>query len=622
MNLLEQIRACFQPVLTELAADPAKVPDYLAMIKVAQNADHGDYQANVAMPLQKVLGKKPTEIAADIIGKLPTGTLLETPTVAGPGFINLRVHSDWLAMQVRAMAAHPRLGVAIPTTKRTFVIDYSGPNVAKPLHVGHLRSTIIGESLARILRFLGHEVIGDNHLGDWGTQFGMLLYGYKNFLDATAYQADPVRELARIYVEVRNRSKGTEIEVEVPVDPKSKKKPKKKTRTVYTPEEQAVLDACRQETVKLHQGDPENVALWKQFMPPCLEEVNDIYDRLEVQFNTQHGESFYNPMLPAVVADLVAKGIAVPSQGAIVLAGETSTEDDADSEEGPVSLIQKSDGAYTYTTSDLATIRYRCETYQPYAMLYVVDSRQADHFNNLFAAAQRWGFTQTTMVHVQFGSVLGEDRKPLKTRDGKAIELHRLLDEACAEGARKYDESLQERIELGREVPNLTEEERRQIATVVGLGAVKYADLSQHRTSDYVFSYAKMLATDGNTATYMQYAYARCRSVFREGEVDVAPFRTNPPPVLLTEPSERSLALALVRFHEALDAAGTEYLPHLLAAMLWDVAKSFNSFYVNCKVLKAPTPELRESRLLLCDLTARVIEQTLSLLGIHVLDRL
>jgi arginyl-tRNA synthetase len=629
MNLLEQIRAVFQPVLASLATDATKVPDYLAMIKPAQNADHGDYQANVAMPLQKVLGKKPAEIAAAIVAQLNLGDMLEDPQVAGPGFINLRLRTSWLAAQVQAMAANPHLGVTPASTPKTYVIDYSGPNVAKPLHVGHLRSTIIGESLVRILRFLGHRVIGDNHLGDWGTQFGMLLYGYKNFVDAAAYQADPVRELARIYVKVRNLSKGTEIEIDVPDDPKSKKKKKKKTRTIYTPDEQAVLTACRLETVKLHQGDPENVALWQQFMPACLAEVNAIYERLEVHFDTQHGESFYNAMLPAVVEDLLAKGIAERSQGAVVLAGVDSADADEDTAatdeaDGPVSLIQKSDGAFTYTTTDLATIKYRADNYRPNAILYVVDARQADHFKNLYSAAKRWGFERTEFTHVSFGSVLGEDRKPLKTRDGKAIELDQLLDEAISAGARKYEESLQERLALGKEVPDITDAERRRIAEVVGLGAVKYADLCQHRTSDYVFSFGKMLATDGNTATYMQYAYARCRSIFREGNVDEQRFRTQPPSVVLVEPEERALAFQLVRFQEALDAAATEYLPHLLTTLLWDVAKALSSFYAakRCHVLQAPTPELRDSRLLLCDLAARVIKQTLELLGIHVLERM
>ena len=599
MNLIDHLRSAFRPVLTELAPDLAKVPDYLAMIKPAQNADHGDYQANVAMSLGKQLGKKPVEVAAEIIQKMLIGDLLETPTVTGPGFINLRLRNEWLAARVREMAADDRFGIDPVAKPRTYVIDYSSPNVAKPLHVGHLRSTIIGESLSRLLRFLGHNVISDNHLGDWGTQFGMLLYGYKNHLDAAAYETNPVAELARLYVLVRNLTKGTADE--------------ETDQKTLSPAELAVLNACREETVKLHAGDPENVALWQKFMPACLEEVQAIYRRLDVTFDHQHGESFYNPMLPAIVADLKAKGIAKESQGAIVIeAGKQ------------VSLVQKRDGAFTYTTSDLATIQYRVQSFHPDAMLYVVDFRQGDHFKNLFAAARRWGYEAIELTHVSFGSVLGEDRRPLKTRDGTAIGLDGLLDEAVAEGARKYEQSRQERIALGKEVAEITNEERRLVAETVGLGAVKYADLSQNRTSDYIFSYEKMLATDGNTATYMQYAYARCRSIFREGAEDEERFQTKPPVVQLVEPEERALALQLLRFGDSLEAAATEYLPHFLTAYLWDLAKALSSFYAarKCAVLKAETPELRDSRLLLCDLTARTIRQTLELLGIRTLERM
>jgi arginyl-tRNA synthetase len=599
MHLIETLKAAFEPVLSSLSPDPAKVPDYLAMIKPAQDAKHGDYQANVAMPLAKVLGKKPPEVANDVIGQLPLGDMLETPQVAGPGFINIRFQSEWLARQVRAIATDERLGVPLAPKAKTYVVDYSGPNVAKPLHVGHLRSTIIGESLCRLLRFLGHTAIGDNHLGDWGTQFGMLLYGYKNYLDRAAYDREPVQELARVYVHVRNLTKGTDDE-------------ETDTKTL-SPEEQAVLDACRHETVKLHRGDPENVAIWKEFMPPCMEEVKAIYRRLDVKFDHQLGESFYQPMLGAVVEDLKAKGVAFESRGAIVVGDEKQ-----------ISIVQKSDGAFTYTTTDLATIKYRADTFKPDAMLYVVDFRQADHFRQLFKAAAKWGYSEIELAHLQFGSVLGEDGKPLQTRKGTAAALENLLDTAIARGAELYESNRQERIALGKEVPELSDDERAQIAEAVGLGAVKYADLSQNRTSNYTFSYKKMLATEGNTATYMQYAYARCRSIFRKGEVDEARFRTDPPPVVLVEPEERGVALQLLRYPEYLQAAATEYMPHSLTAYLWDLTKALSSFYAadRCAVLKAETPELRESRLLLCDLSARIIRQTLHLLGIRTLERM
>lgn len=594
MNLLSEIRSHFEPILEQLAPDAAKVPDYLAMIKPAQNSEHGDYQANFAMPLAKLFKKKPPEVAANVIAKLELGDVFEPPSVAGPGFINLRLKREWLAKQVQAMAADERLGIAQTTQPKTYVIDYSSPNVAKPLHVGHIRSTIIGEALSRILRFLGHTVIGDNHLGDWGTQFGMLLYGYKNFRDDAAFKADPVRELARLYRHVRELAKTNDD------DEAEKGNP--------------IADAYRAETVKLHEGDLENVALWKLFMPYCLAEIEVIYKRLDVHFTCQHGESFYQPMLADVVKTLLDKGIAERSDGAVIV---RMSED-------KVSLIQKRDGAFTYTTSDLATIQYRVAEWNPAAMLYVVDFRQGDHFKNLFAAARRAGFDNVELTHVSFGSVLGADKKPFQTRSGGVVELDVLLDKAIELGAQKYDESLKERVALGREVPDLSDDEKKQIAEAVGLGAIKYADLSQNRTSDYVFSFDKMLATEGNTATYMQYAYARCRSIFRKGDADEKRFRSAPPPVKLVEPEERTLCLELLRFPNALEAAAQEYLPHLLTSYLWDLTKALSSFYASkrCDVLKADTPELRDSRLLLCDLTARVIKQTLDLLGIRTVERM
>jgi arginyl-tRNA synthetase len=635
MNLLSALRDLFRPVLEQLPPDATKVADYLAMIRPAQNPDHGDYQANFAMPLAKALTRKPPEVAAEVIKKLPANELVESTSVAGPGFINLRLKNDWMATQVRAMAADERLGIAPSAAPKTFVIDYSSPNVAKPLHVGHLRSTIIGEALKRILQFLGHKVIGDNHLGDWGTQFGMLLYGYKSFRNKKKFVDDPVRELASLYVEVRKlaetfgmlqlgyekyRDKGAfekdPIRELARLYAKSLDRKRNKSEDDDDEDEPSgnpIADAYRAETVKLHAGDAENVALWNQFMPACLADVNAIYERLDVHFDCYHGESFYNEMLPGVVADLLAKGIAEESDGAVIIRYDKDK----------VALVRKRDGAFTYTTSDLATIKYRVDTWRPDAMLYVVDFRQGDHFKSFFAAAQRWGYDKVEFTHVSFGSVLDEKtRKPIKTREGGATELSQLLDRAVEVGHTKYLQSCLVRAARGEEVPELTEEEQAQIAQVVGLGAVKYADLSQNRTSDYTFSFNKMLATDGNTATYMQYAYARCRSIFRKGEVDVVRFRSSLPTVTLETSFERALALQLLRYSEALDAAAQEYMPHYLTGYLWDLSKAYSSFFVNCPVLKAETPALRDSRLLLCDLTARVIKQTLDLLGIRVVERM
>ncbi len=604
MNPLRLIQERFRRVLGALVAD---VEPYAAMVKPAQDARHGDYQANCAMSLAKVLGKKPRDLAQAIVGRLDLGDLLQPPEVAGPGFINLRLHDDWLAARLREMAVDPCLGVQRASAPRTIVIDFSSPNVAKPMHVGHLRSTIIGDAIARLERFLGHRVVTDNHLGDWGTQFGMLLYGFKNFRNEPDLNADPVREMLRLYLLVREMIRPAELD-EDEADTLGKK---------YSAEEVArakqIADAARLETAKLHAGDPENIALWKQFMPWCLEEINRIYRRLDVHFDNIHGESFYNPMLDGVVQDLLAKNIADVSEGAVKI---------SPGEGKPPSLVRKKDGAFTYTTSDLATIRYRMDSWNPDAILYVVDARQALHFQTLFQAARLWGYDKVELAHISFGSVLGEDRKPLKTREGGAVELGSLLDEAVFRAGQLYEQLRRGRIERGEDVPELTALERKQVEEAVGIGAVKYADLCQNRATDYVFSWPKMLAMTGNTATYMQYAYVRNRGIFRKGGEDEGRFRADPPvPALLTAP-ERSLAVDLLRLEETLCESAALYQPSDVTSYLWNLAKTYSGFFDKCPVLKAETPAVRDSRLLLCDLTARVIQQCLGLLGIRTVEKM
>ena len=605
MNLLTQLRALFGPAVAALTPDPAKVPDYLTAIKPSSNPDNGDYQANCAMALGKALGQKPQEVAKALIAALPANDMLEPPTVAGPGFINLRLKSDFIASAVRGLATDAKLGVAPAAKPRTFVIDLSGPNVAKPLHVGHLRSTIIGDALVRILRFLGHTVIGDNHLGDWGLQFGILIHGYKNFRDDAAFKADPVRELARLYVHINKLFKKPDDEEEGPTDDPLKK-------------------ACQEETAKLHAGDTENVALWKQFMPACLEMLRPIYERLDVKIDHALGESYYNPMLPGVVDDMLAKGIAFESKGAVVIPnakGNIPQTEEEQKKEDPPAILRKRDGAFTYTTTDLATIKHRVTTWTPDALLYVVGTPQALHFKTVFAQTRRWGY-DGEYQHVQFGSMLGTDRKPFGARKGGVIELMDLLDDAAKLSLQKYEENSAARRAVGHKMFEPTEAEKAEIAEVVGVGAVKYADLSQNRTTDYVFDLDKMTATVGNTAAYMQYAYARCRNIFREGEVDDASFRTDPPRLLIGEPAERALALQLLRFPEAVENAAAEYVPHIITSYLWDLAKCYSGFYENCKVLQAETLELKDSRLLLVDLVGRVIKQALDLLGIKTVERM
>jgi arginyl-tRNA synthetase len=583
MNLLSQIQQKIRCALAGLVNNPEP---YAAMVKPTQDPRHGDYQANCAMSLAKTLGKKPRDVAEEIAGRLDLGEFLQKPEIAGPGFINLRLQTGWMAQRLREMAGSERLGVDPARPPRTFVIDFSSPNVAKPMHVGHLRSTILGDSLARLLRFLGHKVVTDNHLGDWGTQFGILLYGYRHLRNEEAFQENPVRELARIYVEVRQLMKGDEDE-EGRGDP--------------------VGDAARLETAKLHAGDPENLRLWKLFMPACLEDINRIYRRLGVAFDYTYGESFYSPLLPAVALDVEKKGLAQPSDGALVIFF---------GDKEPPALVRKRDGAFTYTTTDLATIRYRIDTWKPDVILYVVDGRQALHFKNLFDAARRWGYDKVALEHIGFGSVLGKDGKPIKTREGGAVELEALLEEAVKRAAATYEANVDE------DKPNLSEAARREINEVVGVGAVKYADLCQNRATDYKFDFDKMLAMNGNTATYMQYAYARNRSIFHKGGVDVARFRTQPPLPMVESPFERALALQLLRLEETLLAAAAEYQPSAITTYLWDLAKAYSGFFQNCPVLKAETAELRDSRLLLCDLTARVIRLALDLLGIRTVERM
>jgi arginyl-tRNA synthetase len=608
MNVLPLLQQAFGQALSGLVSDP---DSYAAMVRPAQDSRHGDYQANCAMPLAKALGRKPRDVAEEIVRRLDLGDWLEPPEIAGPGFINLRLRNDWLAGRLQRIGSDERLGVTPAVQPLTFVLDFSSPNIAKPMHVGHLRSTIIGDALTRLLRFLGHRVITDNHLGDWGTQFGMLLYGYKRHRDEAALQADPVREMVRFYVLVRRV-----IEAAEQAEDNAQEAAQKYTADQLAHSRQ-VLEAVRLETARLHAGDPENVQLWQKFIPWGMAELEPIYRRLDVHFDHVHGESFYNAMLPDVVRSLRERGIAEESQGAIVVPFEGR----------PPAIVQKRDGAFTYTTSDLATIRYRMEHWHPDALLYVVGAPQALHFQNLFEAARRWGYDQVELRHLAFGSVMEKDAKTgkprmIKTREGGATELEALLDEAAARAARQYEESVQERRAQGQEVPDLGAEEQRAIAEAVGIGAVKYADLSQNRTSDYVFNWDKMLAMDGNTATYMQYAYTRNRGILRKAGEDERALRAQPPPVYLEHPAERSLGLQLLRFEEALKAAEEDYKPNMITSYLWDLAKAYSVFNENCPVLRASTPVLRHSRLLLCDLTARTVQRALELLGIHTIERM
>jgi arginyl-tRNA synthetase len=603
------LRDCFRAALDGLAAaggvtlGPDEMPALLDQVRQTADAKFGDYSGTMAMALAKRAGRKPRDLATEIAARLASAPgyadLFQPPgDPVGPGFINVRVRDDALAAAVARAVSDPRLGVRGVADPETIVVDFSSPNVAKPMHVGHIRSTVIGDALSRILRFRGHRVITDNHLGDWGTQFGMILWGWKRCRDDEAFAADPTAELGRLYRLVRKVADAKPDELAA--DPAAAA-----LAARYPDAGREVLA----ETARLHEGDPENRGLWERFMPVCRAEVDRLYARLHVTFDHWLGESFFQPMLAATVDDLVGKGLAKESRGAI---GVFLRGDDA-----PPLLVRKADGAFLYATTDLATIRWRLDNWTPDRILYVVDHRQSEHFEQVFETARRWGIAgiaDVDLVHVGFGTVLGEDGKPFKTRAGDTVGLEALLDEGV-ERARQVIESGAE----GRAA--LSAEDRRHVAETVGIGAIKYADLSQNRTTDYVFSFDKMLQLTGNTAAYMQYAVARVEGIFARGGIDREQLRAETTAVRLADPAERALALDLLRFGEVLEDVEADYRPNLLTTWLYELAGRYSSFYDTLPVLKAEGPE-RASRLALCDLTGRVLRKGLDLLGIGTVERM
>ena len=641
MSALQEIRNRFAPVLASLTDD---VDSSLSMIRSSQDPKFGDFQANCAMPLAKKSGAVPPELAQKMVDEVQLDDLCESVEVAGPGFINLKLRTDWLQQKAREIVSDERLGVQRVESKK-IVIDYSSPNVAKPMHVGHLRSSVIGNCLESVLRFLGHDVISDNHIGDWGTQFGMIIYGYQNFVDESAYANEPVSELSRLYRLVNQLSDYHEACRKQPAleeqienvaeqiaqlegseeDPKKKKKALKKLRSEQgglretltgmqskresidsdpelqklAAEHSDIARLARLETAKLHLGDKENRALWDEFLPECLKALDHVYEKLGVSFDKTLGESFYQPMLADVVADLKEKGLATDSDGAICVFAEGNA--------APF-IVQKSDGAFTYATTDLATIRYRVEEFGTQIMLYVVDTRQSEHFNLLVDTARRWGYGDVDIQHVNFGTVLGDDRRPFKTRSGDTVGLESLLDEAVA---RAHDVVVE-----NDPAGNLDEDTRKSVAEAVGIGGIKYADLHHNRESDYVFNWDKMLAKNGDTAAYIQYANARINGIFRKGEIDLAELRAKAKSIRLEHASERGLFLQVLSFGDALAVVQREMRPNMLTQFLFDTANRFSTFYNDCPVVKVEDDAVRTSRLLLCDLTARTLTQGLALLGI------
>jgi arginyl-tRNA synthetase len=594
----KQIELKLQAAVREILPDA----DVSAVLVRPCDPKFGDYQSNALMSLAKVRKLNPRQLATDTLAKLDVSDVCEKVEIAGAGFLNFRLKNSVLAQTLEAAARGEHLFFAKAASPKTVVIDFSSPNVAKPMHVGHIRSTGIGDALQRTLRLLGHRVISDNHIGDWGTQFGMLIFGWKREWyspngDAfrAALETDALGEMEKLYKRVH-------AECESNAD---------------------VLNSCREELVKLQQSGfgPENRNIWNNLVKYSQFQFDKIYGRLGVKFDQALGESFYNPRLGEVVADLLTRGIARESEGAVGVFSDGSLppkEDpflvNRDGEWIPdPALVRKSDGGFNYTTTDLATVDYRLKTWSPNEIVYVVDDRQSGHFKKLFLIFTRWKpdvAKSTKLVHVGFGKILGDDGKPFKTRSGDTVKLGDLLNEAEARAFKIVSEKSSE----------LPEAQRKEIARVVGLSAVKYADLLPNRQSDYIFNWDKMLALQGNTAPYLLYAYARIKSIFRKAK-ETSNIEHRTPNIELKAPEEMTLANHLLNFGLTLEAVAEEYRPNFLCNYLFELAGKFTSFYENCPVLKSEGAT-RDSRLALCDLTARVLKQGLETLGIETVEQM
>ncbi|MEM6886195.1 MAG: arginine--tRNA ligase [Verrucomicrobiota bacterium] len=543
-----------------------------SVVQPCNDPRFGHYQSNVAMAAAKVLKKNPREIATSLVEYCQTADFIEPPEVAGPGFVNFTFKQECLEIACSRLAEDTNLGVTPEESPKTIVVDFSAPNVAKEMHVGHIRSTILGDSIARILKIKGHHVIRDNHIGDWGTQFGKLILGYKERGKPEFPESESLAMMQELY-------QATHQACEADANK---------------------LNAAREELKKLQEGDEENLEIWKFFRDRSQSAFDSIYQRLNVTFDHTLGESFFNPWLKSTVEELSQKSIAQESEGAKVVFFE---EDEL--KDHPF-LIEKSDGAALYATTDLATLKYRVDEWKAQQLIYVTDGRQQLHFKQLFSTAGRWG-QEVDCYHIWFGAILGENKKPLKTREGNPIRLKDLLDEA---------EQRAKAILLEKR-SDLKEAEAQEMARVIGIGALKYADLSQNRNLDYVFDWNKLLAFDGNTAPYLLNAYVRTRSILRKaevtGEITGASFH-------LELPHEQALARLLLEYGTVVDQVTKEYRPHLLCGYLYEVASMFHKFFEHCPVLKAGTGALKQSRLSMCQLTGDVLKHGLELLGIETLE--
>ena len=565
----------FQSLLAKRLADAlakAGLPN-AGELTPATDPRFGDYQTNAALVLGKERSENPKTLAAKILAQLDVGDLCDPPTVAGAGFINFTLRADAIARKAGEVLRDERLGVAAAKSTRRIVIDFGSPNVAKPMHVGHIRSTVLGDALARIAQFLGHEVIRDNHMGDWGTQFGMVIYGWKNLLDRQALQRNPLAQIVRIYRETNERSA---------TDPQ-------------------VREACREELVKLQAGDKENTDIWNECVALSMQDFEHVYKLLDIHYDIQCGESFYNDRLPGVVDRLLKSGIAEISEGAVVV----FFRDIPELADKPC-IVRKRDGGFNYATTDIATVDYRINDLKANAVWYVVGAPQILHLKQIFQIARREGY-KADFRHITFGSILGENRKLMKTRSGENVPLRELLEEAC----RRAREIIEEKN------PDLNEADKIDISQKIGIGAVKYFDLSQYRMTDYVFSWEKMLSLQGNTAPYLQNAYVRIRSIFRKAG-ESAPKIGN---LVLESPAETNLAKRLCQFAEIVPQVLNDFRPNILANYLFELANGFHTFYEACPVLKSEEPA-RSSRLALCDLAGRVLQRGLDLLGIKVPEKM
>lgn len=550
-------------------------------VRQSAKVQFGDYQANGMMAVAKKLGMAPRQLAEQVLTHLDLSGIASKVEIAGPGFINIFLEPAFLAKQVQQALASDRLGVSQPT-RQTIVVDYSAPNVAKEMHVGHLRSTIIGDAAVRTLEFLGHHVIRANHVGDWGTQFGMLIAWLEK------QQQENAGDMALADLEGFYRD--------------AKK---------HYDEDEAFAERARNYVVKLQSGDAYFREMWRKLVDITMTQNQITYDRLNVTLTRDDvmGESLYNPMLPGIVADLKAKGLAVESEGATVVFLDEFKNKEGD----PMGvIIQKKDGGYLYTTTDIACAKYRYETLHADRVLYYIDSRQHQHLMQAWTIVRKAGYVPDSvpLEHHMFGMMLGKDGKPFKTRAGGTVKLADLLDEAL-ERARRL---------VAEKNPDMPADELEKLANAVGIGAVKYADLSKNRTTDYIFDWDNMLAFEGNTAPYMQYAYTRVLSVFRKADIDEQALASAP--VIISEDREAQLAARLLQFEETLTVVAREGTPHVMCAYLYDVAGLFSGFYEHCPILSAENDAIRNSRLKLAQLTAKTLKLGLDTLGIETVERM